>query len=110
MAGRIDDPRRDRLGKLLSPSERAFIGATMAVIVVGVWWLQWFSLISDASLIGWVFYGSLIFGVVMFGCVLGTNVILMKNMDDESTGCVVARAVLLPSGASLLLKLLEVSR
>ena len=82
----------------------------MAVIVVGVWWLQWFSLISDASLIGWVFYGSLIFGVVMFGCVLGTNVILMKNMDDESTGCVVARAVLLPSGASLLLKLLEVSR
>lgn len=41
---------------------------------------------------------------------LGTNVILMKNMDDESTSCVVARAVLLPSGVSLLLKVLEVSR
>lgn len=110
MARRIDDPRRDRLGKLLSPSHRAFIGAAMAVIVVGVWMFQWLNSISDASLVGWTFYGSLIVVGVMFVFMLGTNVILMKNMDDESTSCVVARAVLLPSGVSLLLKVLEVSR
>lgn len=110
MARRTDDPRRDRPGKLLSPLLRAFIGAAMAVFIVGVWVLQWLNSISNASLVDWTFYGSLIVVGVMFVFMLGTNVILMKNMDDESTSCVVARVVLLPSGVSLLLKVLEVNQ
>lgn len=110
MAGRIDDPRRDRPGKLLSPFLRAFIGAAMAVFIMGVWVLQWLNSISNASLVDWTFYGSLIVVGVIFVFMLGINVILMKNMGDESTVCVLTRAAALPSGVNLFLKVLEVSR
>ena len=111
MARGTDDLGRDRLGKLMPAPYRAFIGAAMAVFVAGVWAFQWYSSISVAPLGDWRYYvPSIVVGVVVFGCMLGTNVILMTYMEDESTGCVLARAAALPGGVSLFLKVLEVYR
>lgn len=107
MARRIDKPGRDRLGKLMPAPYRAFIGASMAVLVALVWAFQWYSSISVASL-DWRYYvPSVVVGLVGFVCMLGTNVIVMIYMEDESTSCVLTRAAALPGGLNLLMKVLE---